>query len=245
VVIQNAGYRTAGDTGSAIVGKHDRLTFHFWAFEPKNREEESLGRALDNEGYRELGRSIAGVTVYTDGTRFAWSVHGLWVWLTSAGIVNGTPSGTAKEINGGTLEKLVAATRSTPFEPGSGSDSTDCLPHPLASGGKELDWACEVAEQAGFTLDGTSGALNIVRSFESFDFWAFVPESEEDRSTILKEEKYNLVGTLDGIRLFSDGTRLTWQIHGLHVYLSGVEGIDAATGGVADIVDASKRTPWP
>ncbi|MDQ3958084.1 MAG: hypothetical protein M3273_07155, partial [Actinomycetota bacterium] len=38
---------------------------------------------LARENY-ELDRAVGGVDVYFDGIRYAWRVHGLWMWLTTA-----------------------------------------------------------------------------------------------------------------------------------------------------------------
>ena len=105
-----------GDSGSAIKAKHNRLIFYFWAYTPADWQKRPIGRALADENYRKLNRRIAGITVYADGNRFAWSVHGLWVWLTSAAFENGTPGGTAEEIRDGVLDGLVIATKRTPFD---------------------------------------------------------------------------------------------------------------------------------
>ena len=116
-VVINAGFRLTGDQGSALELRHERLIFHFWASKPDGWQKKPLRRALADENYRELEPKISGTTVYTDGRRFAWAVHGLWAWLTSAGLADGTPGGTAEEIREGVLDDLVVATKDTPFPP--------------------------------------------------------------------------------------------------------------------------------
>jgi len=118
-----------------------------------------------------------------------------------------------------------------------------CEPHNCA----ELEWAARVAEEAGFEFfnDGR-GTPEIMRSLEQFTFWAFVPEEKGGRASVLAEEGYEKVGSVDGVAIFSDRLRVTWEVHGLYVWLSGAEeDIDASTPGVADLVTASKEVQWP
>ncbi len=114
-VVANAGYRTTGDTGSALTATDGKFIFHFWAFTPEDRPRD-LARALAKENYRELPERVAGLPVYSDGTRFVWSTQGLWVWVASVGLENGTPGGTAHEIRRTVLDDLVIATTRTSFD---------------------------------------------------------------------------------------------------------------------------------
>ncbi|MGH2746488.1 MAG: hypothetical protein ACRDKB_01005 [Actinomycetota bacterium] len=104
-VIADAGYRLAGDTGSALVGRHRGLEFHFWAFIPEAWQKKPLRRALAEENYRPLHRS----RVYCDGVRFAWSVHGLYVWLAAS-------VGSLDQIANRVLDGLLRSSKRTPYE---------------------------------------------------------------------------------------------------------------------------------
>lgn len=114
-----------------------------------------------------------------------------------------------------------------------------------AAGDHELEWVFGVAEEAGFEVQEVGqGAPTIVRSHSTFQLWAFVPDDDRDRASLLQEEGYERVGVVAGVPLFSDGQRLTWGAHGVYVWLTGVDGMDASTAGVADIVRASTRVTW-
>jgi hypothetical protein len=123
--------------------------------------------------------------------------------------------------------------------------SSQSTPRPTeATDDPEIEWVVRVAEAAGFQLQPTGGgAPEISREPSTFRMWAFV-EGQKDRRTTLRAEGYERVGTLGGIELFSDGQRLTWKINGIYVWLSGVEGINAETLGVADLVQASTEFAW-
>lgn len=106
-------------------------------------------------------------------------------------------------------------------------------------------WVAKVAQRAGFeVLPTEGGAPEIFREPSSFRMWAFVPEEQQNRRAVLRKEGYQHVGTQGGIELFSDGQRLTWEINGIYVWLSGVTGIDASTLGVIDLVQAATEFAW-
>lgn len=157
----------------------------------------------------------------------------------------------------GTDSNVIAEPGSsrTPSRPGespelryglSAEERSECELRPVSGKCGELEWAAVVAQEAGFEFvnDGR-GAPEIMRSSQSFTFWAFVPEEEGGRTSVLGDEGYEKVGMVDGIAVFSDRLRVTWEVHGLYVWLSGPEGIDASTPGAADLVAASKGVPWP
>ncbi|MBI4259395.1 MAG: hypothetical protein HY658_02405 [Actinobacteria bacterium] len=77
-VLEKAGYRVTGDTGSALVARSNGAGIYFWAFPPEDAR--PLPEALSDEGYRVL-TTVDGVEVFTDGIRAAWAVQGLWVWV--------------------------------------------------------------------------------------------------------------------------------------------------------------------
>lgn len=109
----------------------------------------------------------------------------------------------------------------------------------------ELGWVLGVAQAAGFEVQEVGrGAPTIVRGPSTFQLWTFAPEADRNRTKQLGDEGYEPIGTIAGIRLFSDEQRLTWEINGIYVWLSGVEGIDAETPGVADLVQASAEIAW-
>lgn len=114
-VVENAGYELTGDTGSALTATDGQVIFHFWAFTPEEQPSR-LDRAAAKENYRQLRERVSGIRIYTDGIRFAWSAQGLWVWLTSAGVEDGTPGGTAAEVRRAVLDDLVTASAGTTFD---------------------------------------------------------------------------------------------------------------------------------
>jgi hypothetical protein len=105
-------------------------------------------------------------------------------------------------------------------------------------------WAREVAKAAGFEVTGDTGsALEINRDPWSFSVWVVTLSDTQARG--LKDEGYEPAGTVDDVRVLSDGDRLTWDVNEVTVFLSGVEGINASTGGVVEIVRASVEVGWP
>jgi hypothetical protein len=73
-VLAKAGSRPPGTTGSALVGRINKVGFNAWTTDG------SLTRqALAAEGYSMRTR-VNGVAVYSDGVRVAWSVQDLTVW---------------------------------------------------------------------------------------------------------------------------------------------------------------------
>lgn len=156
-------------------------------------------------------------------------------------IVDATPERTFTPHSGSTPAPEGSQNHVPPTPDG----SIDCVRRPVAGKCNERQWAIEVAEEAGFSVDEQGGGgLDIQRSFWTFQFNAFVPESKGDRRPQLRDENYEPVGEINGVKLFSDGLRLTWEVSGLYVWLSGVDGIDASTGGVERIVRTSLRVPY-
>jgi hypothetical protein len=139
---------------------------------------------------------------------------------------------------------LAACTASDSGTPSAKAPNPTASTDP-AAGDHELEWVFGIAEEAGFEVQEVSrGAPTIVRGSSTFQMWASVSEDDRDRAKQLGDEGYEPVGTVGGIRLFSDGQRLTWEINGIFVWLSGVEGIDGETRGVADLVQASTVFAW-
>jgi hypothetical protein len=101
-VLARAGSRPPGSTGSALVGRIDRVGFHAWTTDG------SLApRALANEGYS-LRARVNGVAVYGDNVRVAWAVQGLTIWAEP------TASGDLLD-HTGIIQRLVGATKDVPY----------------------------------------------------------------------------------------------------------------------------------
>jgi hypothetical protein len=75
-VIEEAGYRVTGDTGSALEAAAPGGEFHVWAFPPDFTADE----LKQDEGYRQEA-IVGGTVVYSDGVRVFWMVQGLVVWV--------------------------------------------------------------------------------------------------------------------------------------------------------------------
>lgn len=78
IVAERAGYGVVGDTGSGLIIDNGRDSFYFKAFEPEKPE--SREESLTNANYTPVFE-VDGTTVYFDGIRFTWDVHGLEGWL--------------------------------------------------------------------------------------------------------------------------------------------------------------------
>jgi hypothetical protein len=101
-VLDQAGYRIIGDTGSVfIVASHEGGEFFFWAMDPSTHSQvRPLRDFAGSEGYR-LYDEIAEVPVYGDGLRWVWDAQGLNVWAYTSASPSLTRDG---------LEDLVLAT---------------------------------------------------------------------------------------------------------------------------------------
>lgn len=102
---------------SAIIGEQPPLKFYIWAFEPEGWRKKPLSRTLRDENYEQLDSIDSDVAVYGDGIRFSWSVHGLWIFVSPVGIMDGTPAGTYQEIRRAVLDDLIRMSEMTPYEP--------------------------------------------------------------------------------------------------------------------------------
>ncbi|MDQ3953082.1 MAG: hypothetical protein M3279_08985 [Actinomycetota bacterium] len=126
--------------------------------------------------------------------------------------------------------------------------TADCSTGPWADHCPEAGWARDVARAAGFRVTGDTGsALTIERQGLAFHLWAFTPEEPELRTRQLRQEAYEHVESVAGVRIYADGQRLTWDSYGLHVWMAqaGLGGLDVGVPGVADVVRASLQVPWP
>jgi hypothetical protein len=69
------GYIVRGRTGSAYIVSGHGAGFYFWGY-PTSEERPGS----DLAGYRVV-ETVDSVTVYTDGVRFHWRIHGLSLWV--------------------------------------------------------------------------------------------------------------------------------------------------------------------
>jgi hypothetical protein len=76
-VALKAGYRIAGNTGSAWIVKGGGRSFYFWA---TSRASDLHMGGLHREGYRVV-RRIGDVAIFTDGLNLAWRVRRATVWI--------------------------------------------------------------------------------------------------------------------------------------------------------------------
>ena len=107
-VAEEAGYSVTGDTGSALEIDDGAHSFNFWAFEPED-DPSTREEALQAENY-ELFTEIDDTSVFFDGARLTWEVHGLYAWLTDQEQGDGP---TEK----GALERIVRASIDLPYGP--------------------------------------------------------------------------------------------------------------------------------
>jgi hypothetical protein len=101
-VVEAAGYRLTGDTGSALVGRAGDTSFYFWAFEAEKAAEQPLRKTLADEGY-ELIQEIDEIDVFSDGIRLAWEIQSLYVWL------EGGPTDSLEDIEKEAIRTIVRA----------------------------------------------------------------------------------------------------------------------------------------
>ncbi|HEX2295839.1 MAG TPA: hypothetical protein VHN37_11070 [Actinomycetota bacterium] len=124
-----------------------------------------------------------------------------------------------------------------------------CETGPWATYCPEAAWARVVAVNADHEVQGDSGSALIIRApGSSFYLWAFEPDDPSRRSQTLGEEGYELLMEVDGTPVYFDGTRLTWDAHGMWVWLEGGPergATETARGVIAPIVEASLETPYP
>ena len=97
-----AGYVVSGRTGSAYIVKGHGAGFYFWGYPAS---EETAGSDLT--GYH-VAEVLGRVRVYSDGVRFHWRVHGLFVWV-SAG------PNRSDRVTAVTIRPLVRSSANIPF----------------------------------------------------------------------------------------------------------------------------------
>lgn len=143
------------------------------------------------------------------------------------------------------------ATEPTPIPspPATTADPVACVGGPWATYCPEAQWARGVAERAGYSVVGDTGSALIINDGTySFNFWAFEPEDPSTRQEALRSENYDLLTEIDGTRVYFDGIRLTWEMHGLYAWLNSGPGRGPTTTErevIAEIVRASIDSPYP
>lgn len=177
-----------------------------------------------------------------------------WIALTDRGLEISPPERDVPIAASTDPEKTPSPREISEDDASNGRDRSakQCLRRPVAGECGERDWALRVARRAGFEIVSDDGSAPEVRKSSSFfHFWAFVVEDKnEDRSEVLRSESYWAVGNVAGVAgvpLYFDGTRITWEVHGLYVWVSAVEldDLDPSMDTLKDLVRASKRIEWP
>jgi hypothetical protein len=81
-IVEAAGHEVTGNTGSAVVGEAGGVEFGIWTTvaDPDDPYIVPPEAGFDEEIYITY-QNVADITVYTDGTRFVWTVQGFHVWL--------------------------------------------------------------------------------------------------------------------------------------------------------------------
>jgi Tol biopolymer transport system component len=97
-----AGYVVTGRTGSAYTVSGHGAGFFFWGF-PTSEERSSS----DLVGYRVV-ETVDSVTVYTDGVRFHWRIHGLSLWVEAG-------PNQSDRVTAVTLRPLLISSANIPF----------------------------------------------------------------------------------------------------------------------------------
>jgi hypothetical protein len=128
-------------------------------------------------------------------------------------------------------------------------DPVLCNRGPWSEHCPEADWARKVLEEAGFELTGDTGSA-LVANTDAADlyFWAFERVKEQrPRAQSLREEGYRLFREIDGIAVYSDGVRLTWESWGLLVWVDGGPTSalnDLSEQDIQSLVRASERVAY-
>jgi len=78
-VVEEAGFRVVGDTGSALVAEADGIRFYIHTTNRDDASMEAFVNSLRAEGYEPF--PVDYYPVLTDGTRVVWKVDGLAVWM--------------------------------------------------------------------------------------------------------------------------------------------------------------------
>jgi hypothetical protein len=81
-IVERAGYKVPGNTGSALVGSAGGMAFAIWTTEadPADQYVVPPESGYDDRIYQPRTEA-AGITVFTDGIRSVWTVQGFHVWI--------------------------------------------------------------------------------------------------------------------------------------------------------------------
>jgi hypothetical protein len=96
------GYVVRGRTGSAYIVSGHGAGFFFWGY-PTSEDRPGS----DLAGYRVV-ETVDSVTVYTDGVRFHWRIHGLSLWVQAG-------PNQSDRVTAVTLRPLVRSSANIPF----------------------------------------------------------------------------------------------------------------------------------
>ena len=111
----------------------------------------------------------------------------------------------------------------------------------------EADWVRRIVRSAGYRVVGSTGSALVARGRgESFYIWATGNAARVRRTA--SEGGYVPVGTVDGVRIYSDAVRRWWLAQGFVLWVeSGPRGESAAPGPdeLAPLVRASRRITGP
>jgi hypothetical protein len=140
-------------------------------------------------------------------------------------------------------------TPSSPTDAGAFT-TENCDYGPWARYCPEAYWARAVIAEAGYRLEGDTGSALIVDTGETGAyFWAFEPDDPTvPLPKAIADEGYERLAKIKHSRLYTDGIRIAWQIHGLYVWLEGgpvnsVDDLDRQ--GLRSLVAAARRVPYP
>lgn len=132
----------------------------------------------------------------------------------------------------------------------SDSPPSTCESGPWTKHCPEAQWTMKVAAGASFRVSDNTGSAFVIKNDEqSYYLWAFPVEgTPEERQRMLKNENYRLLEEIEGIAIYSDGLRLTWEVHELYVWLEAgpsSASLDVDTRTLQDLVRSSKATRYP
>jgi hypothetical protein len=103
----------------------------------------------------------------------------------------------------------------------------------------ESRWARQVAVAAGYVVTGRTGSAYVVKGHGAgFYFWGY-PASEETASS--EQAGYQVAEVLGRVRVYTDGIRFHWRVHGLSVWVSA--GPSQSDRGIAATIRPLVRSP--
>lgn len=103
-------------------------------------------------------------------------------------------------------------------------------------------WAREVVEEAGYRVDHDTGSALLI---DVGDDGAYVWATEAVGAGELHREGYEPLPPVEGVALYSDGTRVTWSVQGLSVWVGRYLGPLPPEEELAPLVRASIDVGYP